>query len=248
LTTKFNKCPVYKQDWKGNLPASIRAKKGPKTNKFRTLPLLIIIGAVIISLLVLFGVQKSDLASSFTNRETMTVPVATYSTGVLSPTEFPTIGPYTPPANGTDPIATSENITPIPSQTATSITESEPSPGPAVMTPFGTNEQYLLHRVRSGESLSLIADLYETTIDVIIAQNLLVPGSTLWPGEILVIFPGRTDPEGLPRFRVIFLEEEVLIRDFAAEHSASEEDLRYYNSLGPGELIPARRWMIIPIG
>ncbi|MBW8012039.1 MAG: LysM peptidoglycan-binding domain-containing protein [Chloroflexi bacterium] len=248
LTKEFGKCPVYQDDWKGNLPADIRARKAPNGKQSCSFPAIIIIGAIIILLLVLLGEQLSGLASFIMNRETMTLPVVTNSTGIFSPTERPTMGPYTPPANGTDPIVTSENITPIPSQTATSTTESEPSPGPAVMTPFGPNEQYLLHRVRSGESLTLISGLYQTTIDVIVAQNFIVPGSTLWPGEILVIFPGRMDSDGLPRFRVLFLEEEVLISEFAAEQSASEEDLRFYNSLGPGEIIPARRWIIIPIG
>ena len=212
------------------------------------MPLLIFVGALLILFLALISGLLSDFGSSITNRGDTPVPLVTNSTGILASTERPTLGPYTPPSNGVEPILTSENITSIPTLPATSTAELEPSPGPAVMTPFGPNGQYLLHRVRSGESLSLIANLYGTTTDVIIAQNLLVPGSTLWPGEILVIFPARMDSEGLPRFRVVFLEEEVLISDFAAEHSASEEDLRFYNSLGSGEIIPARRWMIIPIG
>lgn len=105
-----------------------------------------------------------------------------------------------------------------------------------------------LHQVQTGESLHTLETLYQTDRSVIYAANDgLNPGRSIQPGEVLVVLPGRTDPTGTPRFRVIKTMRLTLITDLAAEYQVTVEDLRLYNTLGAGDWLPYGRWLVIPV-
>ena len=189
-----------------------------------------------------------------------------------------------------------------------------PTPGPFLQTPFGPYGSFIVHKVSAGESVTLLADRYETSNEVIIAVNGLeedyyffgastpqptsdkpyqsptptfddsaaptkhptattraIPTATkpsekptitttptpyetpeIWttvlirPGDVLVILPGQTDPEQVGQYRTVYLREVAKVDDVARLYGITVDELRYYNSLGPGELIAAERWLVIP--
>ncbi|OQY26353.1 MAG: hypothetical protein B6I38_11505, partial [Anaerolineaceae bacterium 4572_5.1] len=65
------------------------------------------------------------------------------------------------------------SLTPTPVPTSTITPTASPTLGPNLGTPFGREEQYILHRVASGESLGNLAYEYDTSIEAIrVASNL----------------------------------------------------------------------------
>jgi LysM repeat protein len=121
-----------------------------------------------------------------------------------------------------------------------------PTPGPGFLTPFGTEQTYLLHQVKFGDNLPNLSEQYETDRDVIVAANGLIPDVSLQPDQVIVIMPGRTDSLDVPELSVIFLEEATPIDDFASLRGLTPEEVRQYNELGPGDVIPGGRWLIFP--
>ncbi len=114
-------------------------------------------------------------------------------------------------------------------------------------TPFGPDERFVPHNVKQAESYSKIAETYQTSFEVIQETNDLIEGASLWVDTILVIMPGQTESSGVPKFRFVLLENPTSISDLTEEHGVSADEVIYYNSLGPIEIIPTDRWLIIPI-
>jgi len=59
--------------------------------------------------------------------------------------------------------------------------------------------------------------------------------------------PGKTDSSGVPKFRIVLLENPASISDLAEELVVSADEVIYYNSKGSIEIIPTGCWLIIPI-
>lgn len=136
--------------------------------------------------------------------------------------------------------------TSIPTVTPTPTSTVPPTPGPSLFTPFGPEQAYLLHQVKYGDNLPDLADLYQTDRDVIVAANGLVPDVPMQPDQVIVIMPGRTDSIGIEPLVVKFLDADTPISELAPRHGVTTAEIRTYNQLGPGEIIPAGRWLIFP--
>ncbi len=163
---------------------------------------------------------------------------------IVYPSATPLPAPATPiPTDGVE--ETPMHLTAIVEPTATP-TLSPPTPGPGLETPFGAQGEYLLHQINFGDSLPKLAAQYQTDRDVIVVANGLVSNQSLQPDQVLVIMPGRTDPLGVERLMVLFLEEDAQVSELASRFSVTPEELRRYNDLGPGDFIPAGRWLIFP--
>jgi capsular exopolysaccharide synthesis family protein len=174
-------------------------------------------------------------------------PIAEAASEVASAT--PTLTPEEMQAATSEPVSEPQasstpqsSPTPISSPTITLT----PTPGPGFLTPFGTEQTYLLHQVKFGDNLPNLAEQYETERDVIVAANGLIPDVSLQPDQVIVIMPGQTDSLDVPEFSVIFLEEATPIDDFASLRGLTPEEVRQYNQLGPGDVIPGGRWLIFP--
>jgi hypothetical protein len=63
---------------------------------------------------------------------------------------------------------------------------------------------------------------------------------------VLVILPGVTDAAGLSVLHPVFLDQDASLSELSVLYDVSESDLREYNSLGEGDLIPGGRWIIVP--
>jgi len=172
---------------------------------------------------------------SDTPTETQVMPTAT-----LVPTQLSTETPVDTPIPTIVPTDTS---TPIPTlfPTASYLT-----PGPLLGTPFGVDQQYLVHKIVIGESLPLLEARYETTQDVILIQNeaLLIYG--FQPDRNIVIMPGRTDLANLETMSTYYVESEITLEDFATQNGVSVTELRDINNLPPGDSLPINRWIVYP--
>jgi hypothetical protein len=122
-----------------------------------------------------------------------------------------------------------------------------PTLGPGLETPFGPGQIFIVHRVQSGESLGVLATRFKTTIEVLRKANGLLAGISLQVNTDLVIPLGQTEAENVPEFLVLLLDQDELVGGLAANYPTNVTDLRRYNSLGPGDRIPAGRWILIPV-
>ena len=166
--------------------------------------------------------ESTPLPSSFTLTPTITLT----STLTLTPT-----------------ITLTSSITPTPTDLPT-IT---PTPGPVFGTPFGDQKQYVLHNVIDGDSLGNLAYLYDTSVEAIRKASDIRSGKDAWPGDLLVIPIGQSDPSQVTCFMPLYLERKTSIYDLSARYAVTVKDIRFYNDLGDDEYIPAGRWLIIPV-
>jgi hypothetical protein len=137
-------------------------------------------------------------------------------------------------------------IHPTWTQQPTTTTTPPPTPGPGLGTPFGEDDVYVVYRVQEGQSLLALAEFYDTSPEAIQAANVLREGRTVWPGDIIVIPVGQSDPGQVIQFVSRFVEKKTSIIDLAEDTGASIDVLRRYNLLGAEQWIPAGRWLIIP--
>jgi hypothetical protein len=63
--------------------------------------------------------------------------------------------------------------------------------------PLGGGKEYLVHQIKTGESFWILAQLYETTQEVMVQLNGLIPGISLSPDQIVVIQPRQKDTTSL---------------------------------------------------
>lgn len=122
-----------------------------------------------------------------------------------------------------------------------------PTLGPAAMTPFGPHNGFLIHVIREGESMGWLVERYGTTLEVLRQLNDFPAEQPLLAGQAWLVMPGRTEIEGLGKYQILQIQEPTQLGDIADSYGASEEELRAINSLGLGNLLPAGRWLIIPI-
>ncbi|MEA3351047.1 MAG: polysaccharide biosynthesis tyrosine autokinase, partial [Chloroflexota bacterium] len=169
-----------------------------------------------------------------------TEPTTTPKAGSVTPTRTLDRTKPTEENGPSQTPTTTPTITPTPTRTL------PPTPGPSLYTPFGLEKEYILHQVKYGDNLPNLSDQYYTDRDVIVAANGLVPDVSLQPDQVIVIMPGRTDSLGVEPLSVLFLDEDYSISEFASQKGVTVEELRAYNALGPGGILPAGRWLIFP--
>jgi LysM repeat protein len=241
LTQEFTNCPVYQGVAKEQLPDGL-IQKPEGTLPNRNMLLAIGVGAVTIVLLILLValIGRNRGASRQVRSQTATALaaylVATPSaTNTLLPSPTPTVVPTLTPTGTNTPTVTPTN-TPAP-----------PTPGPGLETLFGLNDEFLIHKVATNESLNIIALRYKTSSTVISAINDLREGVSLQVDQFLVILPNQTNVSDLPVFRPLYLEQDASVEAIAQEYRVSARDLIRYNALGDSDLIPAGRWIVIPL-
>ncbi len=265
LSLSHPSCQVYSPSWEGPLPQAIAGE----TSQIGIAGLLsgrLILIAIIGFAILLLGSYFLFIRSSSPFSPSGSISQLPTSTKVeeLIETETPIFDAAIIP-NNTQGVSTAqdEGVTATPTSISPSVTPSPsssqtpeptstptavlPTPGPVMETPFGPDERFVLHTVKQAESYSKIAETYQTSAEVIQKTNDLIEGASLWVDTILVIMPGQTDPSGIPKFRIVLLENPISISDLAEEYEISADEVIYYNSLGPIEILPIGRWLIIPI-
>jgi hypothetical protein len=109
-----------------------------------------------------------------------------------------------------------------------------------------TNYQFVIQKVKSGDSLNQYAELYNTSVGAIIRVNYAM-NLPLWDNALVIIPVGFTDVEQLPYFQPYRVTAEVItLKDLAIELAVNLEDLIYYNSLNGKNEVYSGDWLIIP--
>jgi LysM repeat protein len=253
LGPNFKTCPVFPDTWSGPLPEELCAAGKDNYSKgshWRT-NVFVVVGMVVLAVVV-FLLGWHIVMGSFPGSANS----APGGDGIVLPAHTPT------PANQTvitpitlAPYQRTIKKNPIPSRTATvnptlSPTETQyasPTPGPKLEMTISSELPFLIHRVVQGDSLSLLALRYHTSIAAIKAINGL-GDDLLVDGQYLVIPVGVSDPTLLPVFVVYQVEDNgESLQDIAAKFQADVNAIRYYNNLGNDPILPGGRWLIIPL-
>jgi LysM repeat protein len=228
-------CPIFEAQPGGRMPKEF--KKTRRLSK-KTWKLLICGGVITMLLFVVlvwlfigrpwFSIPDEEISPTQTQPaaaplETWLVTVAV---DLFTQTPSPTQAPPTP-----------TNIPP---------TSTQEDPILALETPIGGEIQFIIHRVKEGETLQIFADQYNTTVAAITAINydLIVP---LWINWLVVIPLNITDVSNLPAFEAYQVEEEgVSVQALAEQLSVSLEDMMRYNNLDANHALHEGEWLLIP--
>ena len=145
-----------------------------------------------------------------------------------------------PQATSTPTPEPTPSLTPAPTNTPTA------TPGPGLKTPFGGQDfQLLIHEIQAQETLTGIANQYNTTVDVLWVINALA-NRTIQLGDHIVVCMGCAVMPDLPPLAPLYLEEGISLSDLAAEYDTPVEVLRAWNGLGAGDWIEGGRWVVVP--
>ncbi len=129
-------------------------------------------------------------------------------------------------------------------QTPTAMRTATVGQSEALTEPFGPEKAYILHRVAAGESIPVLEKRYQTSADVIRAANVIY--DSIHVDQVLILIPGRTDPDDVQQFMPYFIDRHISIEELASQLETSVDSLVTYNDLevNNGDLVG--QWIIYP--
>jgi hypothetical protein len=92
--------------------------------------------------------------------------------------------------------------------------------------------------------METIAARYSTNVDVLRVVNQSIHWPLLWAGSPAVIVVGETDPRNVFAMQAVWLAQPMQLDVLAAKYGTSEDELRTFNGLGPGDTAPGGRWIV----
>ena len=244
LAQAHTECEGFSTGWPEGFPRQLRNKHCPRSRGRRpaTVVRRLAVAVLLVVLLVgaLLGVANLPLETWFGGRMgTPTPKLAATQTrqalaAILTSTATPSLTHTSTP-------------TPVPTSTPTVFLTPTDTPGPALKTPFGQpGVQLLIHEVQTQESLTVIANQYNTTIDVLWLMNGLA-NRDIAVGDVIVVCLDCAVMPDLPPLQPMFVEPGTLISDLAAEYAVSINDLHTWNGLGGEAAITGERWIVVTL-
>jgi hypothetical protein len=235
-------CPIFKQAGDLSMPLELRAHVSRPSHhrlKYGTLGLYIFLIALIGSILFISSVPAQSFSifgiKTLTGTPTLNGPTPVSKTEILA-------GPTPKSAFSTATVVPS----PTPSLTRTPTVTVTPRPVLRLEVKLGLGSQFLIHKVRRGESLELFERKYDTTIEAINAVNVKIP-SPLVVNAIVVIPVGIIEPKDLPRFDTYLVSgSKIRLDQLAQKLSVDPKDLAYYNALEPATFLMVGDWLLVP--
>lgn len=111
--------------------------------------------------------------------------------------------------------------------------------------PIGTQYPLVIHRVRTGETLSSMAMNFNTTEEAITSlnYNLFLP---LWTNAVIVIPLNQNYVNNLPLFETYQVTESLSLQTLADRFSIDIEMLMVYNLVDPEYVFTVGEWVLIP--
>ena len=114
-------------------------------------------------------------------------------------------------------------------------------------TPVGIEHKFLVHRVLPGESLELIADNYNTTVQAIRSVNDSLPPA-LWENTLLVVPLDQPGVSGTAPMRAFLVEgEDLTIDTLASQLGVDPLRLRELNQLPEGYPLSPDSFVLVPV-
>lgn len=262
LCELYKECEVFNSSEEEYLPLYIRDSRRKRRSQisFKTWVLIpLLIGLTILLVTGILVVKDRYSLTSYGGiakpNSAFPTHVVTNSIGlIISPSPSTTLTEISIKANTNTIEPSAAILIVIPSETATSTPTYRPTvtkpptltPGPAFETPFGPNQSYVLHRVSDGESYTQIAEMYDTSKEVLEESNSRPESTKLLSGMIILVLPGVHDIEGTQKFIIIFVARRTEVKALAEKYQVDLEEIQKYNSLSNKNWIPAGRWLIIP--
>jgi len=262
LSELYEECEVFNSSGEEHLPPHIQAgrRKRQTPAYFKTWMLIpLLIGLTILLVAGIIVVKDRYSLTSYGSFAKPNTPLPTHmftnSSGLIISPSPSTALTDIPTETNTQTIGPSATILiGIPSETATTTPTYRPTgtkpptltPGPSFETPFGSNQAYVLHRVSDGESYAKIAEMYDTSTEVLDKSNIKPESTKLLSGIIILVLPGVHEIEGTQKFDIIFVDRRIEVKALAEKYQVDLEEIQKYNSLSNKNWIPAGRWLIIP--
>ena len=108
------------------------------------------------------------------------------------------------------------------------------------------NIGYVLHKVKSGESLTFLTDQYQTSVEAISALNYVLP-VPLWEDWVVVVSPGVKSAVGLPSFETYqVVDAGISIEELAKRLNVDPTMLKHYNLCDTVCHLKVGDWLVIP--
>ena len=237
LTAEHISCPVYQAAKGAPFPAQLVntiKPPGPPKN-FR--PMYISIGVGIL-LLALVG----WIASTMLRLPASAIALAPNQETSVAPGVVPSVTPTAMEATVTPELTASISATPSPEASPALIKT------PPFETPFKIgDEEFIFHRVESGDVLDHLANTYDTTVEVIQATNYLL-STPILPDSVLLIRPGRVslDPKE-PSFQLYeVVDQTITFEKLAGQLGINLAQLKYYNGCTDRCIVARGGWLLIP--
>jgi LysM repeat protein len=243
LTESHVNCEGYVHGWDKNFPPELQSKgqqkhKSPPKKTWAFILGFLLVG-IIVGILFIIPQLTSGTFLSFASNKTL---VSNQQSTLGASGQETIVVMDSTPTFTLSPTMTSTSTptnTPTPAGTATF------TPGPALDTPFGSEDfKFIVHEVQPGESLTMLAQRFDTTVDVLWVINGLGE-RTLWVGDFLVICVGCQITDDLPKLTPVYLEERGRVEDIAQAYNTSEEQFRAWNGLGDSEIVEGERWIVV---
>jgi LysM repeat protein len=231
LSSNFDKCPIFQNEKIIRMPREYKGEV-PKRRNSKTLATLALLLVFVLAGLFLARTTGIITLPFLPEQQTLTT---------LSPTQ---------------PLESSATITPI-QATNTSSPQPEPSNTntpvePTSVTPhqlevaFGSNPQFIIHRIQEGEGFILLASNYQTSVDAIKSVNYAITDSLL-VNKVIVIPINTIDVSSLPAFSIYeIIASGDTIETIAGKLKINVDDFLRYNDLPKGYVPIVGEWLLIP--
>lgn len=253
LNREYVNCPVYLAEAGGPLPSGLRGRlkvparrvsgKARKSNR----AIWIIVLAVLLISTIWLGTRflprsAPPLSTPGLVATSTGIPTSTARAGWTNPAQMVTI-------NATATIRPTQTpqktVSPAFPTLTLSPTLIPGTCGHALDIPFGTDPQFVIHRVAGGENLDLYALKYQTTQDAIRALNFSMP-VPVWSDWIVVIPIGISDMRGIPSFELYQASGQAMtLEELARQLGADALSMQKYNAFDDTCRIFVE-WLLVP--
>jgi hypothetical protein len=239
LGAAYTECPVFSVNEKHSFPPNLRAviARSPAGNSDipRNLGILFVAFVALV-----LGWHYRGLITSVSG---------------ISMTPFPTINVVTitpEPTDVLEPLIVSgldlPTETPGPTVTVNPTVTPVVDQKHALETPILVDgNQFIIHKVVSGENFDILIHTYNTSLDVIRSLNYQLPTS-LWVNLPVVLLPGVTSVHpDLPAFEVFMVTDAAVnIDDLATQKKFDPSLVRKYNNCLNGCILHSGDWVMLP--
>ncbi|GAP20736.1 LysM peptidoglycan-binding domain-containing protein [Leptolinea tardivitalis] len=241
LNKTFEKCRLYAVKHPTSMPMDMSSEtaKPAKTRKLYlwlggALFLLIITGILIWQITRWIIPTATPVAAV----ETLIVPTAEVLSATIPPTQLPE-------ATETEIPPTMEPLSLLEITVPPTVT-SEPALPHLLETPIGTNQAFLLHKVKSGEDIISIAGMYQTTVDAIRAVNFNMP-LELWVDTVIVVPVNQPAVNNIvPMTPYEVTTDNVTVESLAIDQGADPVMLALINKRDINYQFQSGEWVLIP--
>ena len=262
LSELYKECEVFNSSGEEHLPAHIQVERRERRTPpyFKSWILIsLTIGLMILLVAGILVVKDRFSRTNYGGDGKSSTPIPTdvftnSSESIISPSPS-TTSTSVPTEKNTKTIEPPAAVLiGIPSETATTTPTYRPTgtkpptltPGPSFETPFGPDQSYVLHRVSDGESYTQIAEMYDTSTEVLEGSNIKPESTKLISGMNNLVLPGVHEIEETQKFNIVFVDLRTELKALAEKYRVDLEEIQKYNSLSNEDWIPAGRWLIIP--